>query len=337
MARYHVYGVGNALVDLEYEVPETLLETLSVDKGRMTLIEEPRHHELLERLEDVECRPCGGGSAANTMVAAAQLGSAAFYSCRVADDETGRFYVADLTANGLATNLDRDALESGITGKCIILITPDAERSMSTFLGVTRELSVAALDEAAIRDSERLYIEGYLVPETNARAAAVRAREIADAARVATSLTLSDVNMVRFFREGLLEIIGEGLDLVFANEEEAREMFGAATLEDAIEGMKGIARRFAVTRSGDGAVLFDGRETIEVSAERVEAVDATGAGDVYAGAFMHALTHGSDFRAAGELAGAAATALVTRVGARLGGDEIREIARRHGVAAPAGH
>lgn len=331
MARYHVYGVGNALVDLEYEIPEPMLAELAVDKGLMTLIEEERHHELLERLAGVECRPCGGGSAANTMVAVAQLGGNAFYSCKVADDETGHFYVGDLAANGLETNLDDGALEAGITGKCIVLITPDAERSMSTFLGITRELSPAAIDEAAIRDSAHIYIEGYLVPEAEARAAAVRAADIAREAGVPVALTLSDVNMVKFFGEGLREIVGKGLDLVFANEEEARAWFDVTSIEECVAAMRGIATRFAITRSERGAVLFDGRETIEIAAERVTPVDATGAGDVYAGAFLHGLTHGMDFRACGELAGAAATALVTRVGARLTSEELRTIGQRFGA------
>jgi len=331
MSRYHVYGVGNALVDLEYEVPETTLAELGVDKRLMTLIEEERHHELLDALEGVPCRPCGGGSAANTMVAVAQLGGQAFYSCKVADDETGHFFVTDLSANGLETNLDDEALEPGITGKCIILITPDAERSMSTFLGITRRLSRDELDEAAIRDSGHVYIEGYLVPEVEARAAAVRVAEVARAASVPVALTISDVNMAKFFRDGLEEIIGEGLDMIFANEEEAHEMFGTRTLEDGVRAMRQVARRFAITRGAAGAVLFDGERVIEISAERVTPLDATGAGDVYAGSFLYGLTHGLEFSVCGELAGAAATRLVTQPGARLTGEELRTIGKRFGI------
>jgi len=331
MARHDVYGVGNALVDLEYEVPETMLAELGVDKSLMTLIEEERHHELLGRLEGIEGRPCGGGSAANTMVAAAQLGSRAFYSCKVADDETGHFFVADLVANGLETNLADNALEPGLTGKCIILITPDGERSMSTFLGITREISVAALDEGAIREAGHVYIEGYLVPEVDARAAAVRTAEVARGAGVPVALTLSDVNMVKFFKDGLAEIVGDGLDLAFANEDEAHAWFDTTTIEDSVEAMKGLAKRFAITRGAKGAVLHDGERTIEIAADPVTPVDATGAGDVYAGAFLHGLTHGMAFARCGELAGAAATTLVTQVGARLSGDELRAIGKRFGA------
>lgn len=317
MPQYHVYGVGNALVDLEYEIPDSLLEELDIDKGRMTLIEEDRHHQLLERLSDLHSRPCGGGSAANTITAAAQLGANTFYSCKVADDITGAYFLDDLTANGVNTNLQRDTLPHGHTGKCIVLITPDAERSMNTFLGITREISVAELDEQALRDSAYVYIEGYLVPEPDARAAAVRAREVASASGVRTALTLSDVNMVEYFRDGLMEIIGDGLDMVFSNEDEARLMFGADSVEECIDGLKSIATCFAMTRGARGAMVFDGNKLYDIPARRVEALDTNGAGDIYAGAFMHGLTSGMAFADCGELAGYAATTLVQQMGARL--------------------
>jgi len=331
MSRYHVYGVGNALVDLEYEIPESMLAELGVDKSLMTLIEEARHHELLEKLADLPVARCGGGSAANTVVAAAQLGSDAFYSCRVSGDETGRYFLDDLHANGVATNLDADPLGDGVTGKCIILITPDAERSMNTFLGVTREITPAALDEQAIADSAHVYIEGYLAPEIEARAAGVRAAKLARATGVPIALTLSDVNMVKFFGDALREIAEGGLDMVFANEEEARVMFDTDGIEQSVEALKGLARRFAITRGAKGAVLFDGERAVEIAAEQVTPVNANGAGDVYAGSFLHGLTHGMDFVRCGELAGAAATRLVTRTGARLEGDELRSIGKRFGV------
>ena len=147
MAQYHVYGVGNALVDLEFEIPESTLDELKIDKGLMTLIEEDRHHELLSALDGVESRPCGGGSAANTIVASAQLGASTFYSCKVANDTTGHFYLKDLANNGVTTNLDVSSLDAGHTGKCIVMITPDAERSMNTYLGITQRIGVAELNE----------------------------------------------------------------------------------------------------------------------------------------------------------------------------------------------
>lgn len=328
MPQYHVYGVGNALVDLEYEVPDSLLDELEIDKGLMTLIEEDRHHQLLDKLADLHSRPCGGGSAANTITAAAQLGSSAFYSCKVADDVTGAYFLDDLTANGVMTNLDRDSLAHGHTGKCIVMVTPDAERSMNTFLGITREISIAELDEAALRDSQYVYIEGYLVPETNARAAAVKARHVAQESGVKTSLTLSDANMVNFFRDGLQEIIGEGLDMVFSNEEEARLMFNASSAEECIEGLKSISRQFAMTRGPKGAMVFDGEKLYDIPAKKVDALDTNGAGDIYAGAFLYGLTNGMKFADCGELAGYAATTLVQQMGARLSREQMIEVGKR---------
>jgi sugar/nucleoside kinase (ribokinase family) len=328
MPQYHVYGVGNALVDLEYEVPDSLLSELNVDKGLMTLIEEERHHELLDKLTCLTARPCGGGSAANTITAAAQLGSRAFYSCKVADDSTGAYFLEDLSTSGVKTNLQLSHLEAGHTGKCIVLITPDAERSMNTFLGITRQISVAELDEAAIRDSNYVYIEGYLVPEINARAAAVKARDVAKASGVKTSLTLSDGNMVNFFKDGLMEIIGDGVDMLFSNEDEAQMMFGATTTEECIEGMKSVSRQFAMTRGAQGALVFDGEKLSDIPAKKVHAVDTTGAGDIYAGAFLHGLSNGLPFALCGELAGYAATTLVQQMGARLSNEQMTAVARR---------
>ncbi len=328
MPKYHVYGVGNALVDLEYEIPEQLLVDLNIDKGLMTLIEEERHHELLDKLAGLTSRPCGGGSAANTITAVAQLGSKAFYSCKVANDDTGDYFLNDLNASGVTTNLAKGALDTGHTGKCIVLVTPDAERSMNTFLGITRQYSVSELDETALQDSAFVYIEGYLVPEINARAAAVKAREIAQAAGVKTSLTLSDANMVNFFKDGLMQIIGDGLDMVFSNEEEARLMFGANSIEEAVTGMKSIAQQFAITRGAEGALVFDGKTLHEIAAEKVTPIDSNGAGDIYAGAFMHALTNGMPFAQCAELAGACATTLVQQMGARLSNEQMKTLGTR---------
>ena len=327
MPSFHVYGVGNALVDLEYEVPESLLSELNIDKGLMTLIEENRHHELLDKLGSFKSRPCGGGSAANTITAAAQLGSSTYYSCKVASDSTGAYFLDDLTASGVKTNLQHDTLESGHTGKCIVMVTPDAERSMNTFLGITRQISVVELDETAIKDSEYVYIEGYLVPEVNARAAAVKACQIARANATRTSLTLSDPNMVNFFKQGLQEIIGDGLDMVFSNEEEARLMFGATSIEECVEGLKSISHQFAMTRGPKGAMVFDGNKLYDIPARKVDALDTNGAGDIYAGAFLHGLTHGMQFAVCGELAGYAATTLVQQMGARLTNEQMTEVAK----------
>jgi len=329
MPKYHVYGVGNALVDMEFEVSEETLSSLGVDKSLMTLIEEDRHHALLAALPVADAKQCSGGSAANTVIATAQLGATSFYSCKVADDATGTFYMKDLNAAGVSSNLTLTNREPGVTGKCIVLITPDAERSMNTFLGVTRQISKRELDAEAIKQSDIVYIEGYLVPEVDARAAAIETRTVAQAAGVQTALTLSDVNMVKFFKDGLEEIIGTGVDLMFCNEEEALMMTGASDFHEVLPALQKLSKRFAVTRGAQGAVLFDGTETLEIPAKSVTPVDANGAGDVYAGTFLYGLTHGMSFGDCGAMAGAAATELVQRFGARLPTESLQAIHQRY--------
>jgi len=255
------------------------------------------------------------------------LGGDTFYSCKVANDEAGDFYMHDLNACDVTSNLGTATREEGITGKCIVLVTPDAERSMSTYLGITDTFAASELDFDAAARAQTLYIEGYLVAQPEACRAAVQIREFAEANNVQTALTLSDENMVRFFRQGLVDIIGNGLDLVFCNEDEARLMFDAATLEDCIAGLKTLAKRFVVTRGSQGAVLFDGTELFDIPARVVTPVDSNGAGDMYAGAFLYGMTHGMSFKACGQLAATAATPLVTRFGARLTIDDMQAIKR----------
>lgn len=331
MAEYDVYGVGNALVDMEFEVSDDTLGKLEVDKGLMTLIDEDRHHTLMDSLSAQTGKRCSGGSAANTIIACAQLGGKAFYSCKVASDETGTFYMTDLADCGVSSNLTMDNRESGVTGKCIVLVTPDAQRSMSTYLGITAAISVAELDKDAIAASKITYIEGYLVPEVAARKAAIEARKAAVAAGGKTALTLSDINMVKFFKDGLLEIVGDGLDMVFSNEDEAKLMFETDSIEGCVEGMKGIAKQFAITRGADGATLFDGSKVIDIDAVKVSPIDTNGAGDMYAGTFLYGMTHGLSFEQCGELAGTAASKLITQFGARLSSADMAAIGKQFSI------
>ena len=205
----------------------------------------------------------------------------------------------------------------GTTGKCLVLITADAERSMNTFLGVSETLSPEQLDADAIAASEYLYIEGYLVTSPTGLAAAVRAREIAEAAGVRTSLSFSDPGMVEFFREGMASIVGSGLDLIFCNEAEALGWAGTDNMDVAVEKLKQIANTFVVTRGADGAITYDGTELVDIPPHRVQAVDSNGAGDMFAGAFLYAITRGEDFPTAGRFASLAAGKIVANYGPRL--------------------
>lgn len=322
---YDLYAIGNALVDMEYEVHDEFFLKHKIDKGLMTLVDEERQNYLLEALGTAPRKQQCGGSAANTAIACAQFGASTFYSCKVAKDPIGNFYFQDLQDNGVDCNLQHQDREEGTTGKCLVLITPDAERTMNTFLGITSSISKLQVDPEAIRASKFIYMEGYLVASPSAREAAIHARRIAEAAGVKTALTFSDVNMVKFFREGLREMMGDGIDLLFCNEAEALAFTDTDDLALAREMIKTLARTFVITRGEHGALIYDGAAFIDIAAVPVKAIDTNGAGDMYAGAFLYGITNNHSFASAGKLASMAASRVVSQFGPRLKTEVAHEI------------
>ncbi len=320
MTQYDVYAIGNALVDMEFAIDDEFLSKLSIDKGVMTLVDEAQQQTLYEALAGHTGKMASGGSAANTIIAVSHFGGKSFYSCKVANDPAGDFYVQDLVRAGVDTNLHNER-DPGTSGRCIVMITPDAERTMHTFLGISANVAEAELNEAAIKAAKYVYLEGYLVTSPSARAAAIKARKIAEANDVKTALTFSDPNMVNFFRDGLQEMLGDGVDLLFCNRQEALTWTGADDIESAAEQLKTIARTFAITVGSDGALIWDGTTLHNVPATAVKAVDTNGAGDMFAGAFLYGITHGYDFVKAGALATKAAGKLVSQFGPRLKPEE----------------
>ncbi len=323
--KFDVYGIGNALVDMEFEVTTDFLKSASIEKGLMTLVDENRQTEIVNTLTGIAHKRSCGGSAANTMIAISQFGGKSFYSCKVASDETGDFYFKDLMDNGVETNLSTSSLESGITGKCIVLITPDADRTMNTFLGITANFSTKELIEEHIKNSNYLYIEGYLVASPTGKEASVKARKIAETHNVKTALTFSDVNMVNFFGDGLKEMIGDGVDLLFCNEAEAFAYTKSNDLNEAVAALKKIAKTFAITLGPRGALIFDGTKEFRVAAPQVKAVDTNGAGDLFAGAFLYGINNGMSFEEAATLGCKSSTTLVTYFGPRLTKEQITTI------------
>ena len=327
MSTYDVYALGNALVDMEYEVEPADLEHLNIDKGVMTLVDEAHQLRIMEHLRERHHHRGSGGSAANSVIALAQFGGSGYYSCKVANDELGHFYLKDLRDGGVASR-DTSFLEQGDTGRCVVLVTPDSDRTMCTYLGISGNLSLHEIDQDALKGSKWFYTEGYLVTSDTARVAAVEARKLAERAGVKTALSLSDPNMVRFFKDGLKDMIGERLDMIFANEEEAMGMADADNLDDAVAYLKTIAREFAITRGPKGALVWDGEQAIDIRPVPVEPVDTVGAGDMFAGAFLYGLTQGWSHQRAGDLASAASAKLVTSLGPRITRDATQQILRQ---------
>ena len=202
MSHYDLYAIGNALVDSEYEVSDAQLQALGVEKRHMTLIDAERRAFLLAGVHGLHSRRTGGGSAGNTTVALAQLGGKAFYSCRVADDELGAFYHQDLLANGVATNLSHTAFPEGQTGICMVMVTPDAERSMSTFLGATADIDHTALQARDIAKSKVYYMEGYLSASPTGLDAALKGRAIAKEAGVKLATNIPSMSHRRWRPRG---------------------------------------------------------------------------------------------------------------------------------------
>lgn len=332
MKRYHVYGLGAALVDTEIDVSDQDLATLQVEKGVMTLVDEARQDQLLGHLAGnlVQSKRACGGSAANTIIAVSRFGGRAFYSCRVADDDNGRFYLDDMVAAGVDCHTHPGSGQA-ITGKCLVLITPDAERTMNTFLGASADTSVEDLVPEAIAASEYVYLEGYLVTSPNGRAAAIRARELAEQHGVKTALSFSDPGIVAYFRDGLAEMVGKRIDLLFCNQHEAQSWAQTDDLQQAIAALKQIANTFAITLGADGALVFDGTTLHEIAPFKVKAVDTNGAGDMFAGAFLYGITRGYDFPTAGKLASLASAMVVADYHPRMPESQQKQLLAQLGL------
>lgn len=318
--KYDVYGIGNALVDKEFEVTDAFLAAEGIEKGLMTLIDEERHNHLLASLKQNMGlkKRAGGGSAANSIVAISQFGGKTFYACKVANDEFGEFYMHDLHAAGVDTRLDQVRCTSeGKTGKCMVMVTPDAERTMNTYLGITSDFSAAELHYEELKQANYLYVEGYLVTSDTSRAAVLAAREVAKQHGVKMAMTFSDPSMATYFKAGLMEMLGEGVDLLFCNQDEAFAFTGQTHLNDAIRVLKPLARKLVVTLGSEGALVVNHDHEVKIAAQKVTPVDTNGAGDMFAGAFLYGLTQGFNDEQAGALASKAAARIIQVYGARL--------------------
>ncbi|TDQ17658.1 sugar/nucleoside kinase (ribokinase family) [Algoriphagus boseongensis] len=328
MKKYDVTGIGNALVDIEFKVTDQFFTDNGVEKGLMTLVDEDRQNHLMGAINHKEAKKQAGGSAANSVVAVSQFGGKSFYCFRVANDELGQFYMKDLNDSGVDIALTADSLENGVTGKCLVMVTEDSERTMNTYLGITQNFSIKDIHDSAIKDSKYLFIEGYLITSENGKAAMKHAKKLAEENDVKVALTFSDPAMVKYFREPFDEVIGASVDLLFANEEEAMLFTGKSTLAEAREEMKKVAKHFVITMGKNGAMIFDGDTFIDIEPYKTTAIDSNGAGDMFAGAFLYGITNGHSYASSGKLASMASSKIVSQFGPRLKWHEAKEILAR---------
>lgn len=323
--KYDVYGMGNALVDIVTEVDLDFFIQNGIEKGVMTLVDEKRQYQLIKAIDMEKSKMSCGGSAANTVIGVSQFGGKSFYSCLVAKDDLGKFFLQDLRRNGVDTNLTPETCPKGITGKVLVMTTPDAERTMNTFLGISSNLSPEHLDESALINSSYLYLEGYLVTSPSGLEAMKEAKRIGERNNIKVALTFSDPSMVKYFSAQMREIVGASVDLLFCNEEEAMIHTGTQTLAEAREKLKDVAKHFVITLGANGAMIYDGDTFISIEPYRVKAMDTNGAGDMFAGAFLYGITHGHSYAEAGKLASLASSRVVTQFGPRLEPRQVQKV------------
>jgi sugar/nucleoside kinase (ribokinase family) len=313
-SRLDVVGIGNAIVDVIANADDAFLIRHALDKGAMRLIDE----ETAERLYG-EMGPgleCSGGSAANTMVALAGLGGRAAYIGKVKDDTLGRVFAHDIRASGVV--FDSAFANSGAaTARCLILVTPDAQRTMNTYLGASTDFGPDDLQPTLIAASKITYLEGYLWDKPAAKQAFRHAVSHAHNNGRKVALSLSDPFCVDRHRADFLALIKEDVDILFANEAELRSLYEVDEFDLALQRVRGHCEVAALTRSEKGAVVVSGEELHVIDAAPVSrVVDTTGAGDFYAAGFLYGLAHGFDLARCGRLGALAAAEVIRHFGAR---------------------
>ena len=309
-----VYGVGNALVDVQVRVDDDFIVRNGLKKGHMELVDARRQAQVLAALAGHPVNRCSGGSAANTVVGVAELGGRSAYCGKVGDDELGRFYRGDLDAVGVRFE---GASSTEPTGTALVLITPDAQRTMLTCLGASSLLDATDVPDASLERCGYLYVEGYLLPGESTRRAALAAIEAAKARGVRVALTVSDPFVVAQSAALLWELIEGPVDLLFCNEIEAAALVGTDDMVECARALHRKATNVALTLGAKGSVLMHEGTLHPVEGVKVAPVDTTGAGDMYAAGILYGLTHDLSWPQAGRLASHAAARVVSVLGARL--------------------
>lgn len=317
MNHFDLYGIGNALVDVETRVTNQFLCDNNVIKGCMTLVEAARQNELLDQLrQKIEHKSCGG-SLANSTIATANFGSRCYYSCQVADDEMGRFFHRDLIHQNIKSSLDNAPLPKGDTGTCLAMITPDADRTMNTFLGIGGEVGTAQVDLEVAKNARISFLEGYLISSEKGKEALHLIAQHSSQNGNICALSMSDPMLVKYFRDDFLTLIQKGVNLLFMNEDEAMELTQRDTLELAINWLKENVDQFVVTCGAKGSLSWDGENLFNTPVPTINQLDTIGAGDMFAGSFIHALLEGASFDTAATIACYCASLVVGQYGSRL--------------------
>jgi len=328
-AKYDVLGIGNAIFDVLVQTDESFLSRHGMTKGGMALIDEARATAIYQDMG--AATEMSGGSAANTIVGVANLGARAAYVGKIRDDQIGRLYAHDIRAAGVAFET-KAAADGPATGCSYILVTPDGERTMNTYLGAAQDLMPSDIDAAQIAASSIVYLEGYLWDPKSAKEAFVKAATIAHGAGRQVALTLSDSFCVDRYRDEFLELMRNGtVDLIFANEAELHSLYQTSDFDTALTQLRSDTKLAVVTRSEKGCVVASKDGVTAVPAFPIDRiVDTTGAGDLFAAGFLFGLVRGAGFEAAGRLGALAAAEVIQHIGARPQ-TSLKELAQQNGL------
>ncbi len=329
-ARYDVLGIGNAIVDVLARTEEDFLLQQGMNKGTMALIDEARAQAIYKAMGPAI--EISGGSAANTIVGLSSLGARSAFVGKVKDDELGRAFSHDIRAAGV-TFTTPSAADGASTGRCYVLVTPDGERTMNTYLGAAQDLRPADIDEGMIASSAIVYLEGYLWDPKDAKDAFLKAAKIAHQSERIVALSLSDAFCVDRWRDEFLQLMRSGtVDLIFANEAELQSLYQTADFDTAMKALRGDIDAAVVTRSEKGCMVLGPNGVEAVPAFPVKrVVDTTGAGDLFAAGFLSGLARGADDRTCGRLGALAAAEVIQHLGARPE-TSLKDLASENGLA-----
>jgi len=311
--RVDVVGVGNAIVDVISQATEEFLDAQGLDKGSMALIDQTRALELYDLVGD--SIKASGGSAANTMAGVASFGGSATYLGKVADDDLGEFFASDMQSMGVQFS-QKPPVDGPPTGRSLILVTPDAQRTMNTFLGVSSLLEPDDVDPEKVTPGKLLFCEGYLWDMPSAKAAIRKAMDVAKQAGNQVALTLSDSFCVQRHHQDFLSLVDGPVDVLFANEAELAALYGVS-VEDAVEIVRKKVGLACLTQGKKGSILVTADEAVRIEAEEIAPViDTTGAGDQYAAGVLYGLARGLELPQVGRLGSFAAAEVISHIGPR---------------------
>lgn len=314
---FDLFGIENPLIDLLAQVPDAFLKSVGVEKDKMYLIDLERHHALLEALKGMRVIPEPGGSCANTLLGVAQLGGRTAYCGKVGADDYGQVYIDKLEEAGVTSFIKADG---HLTGSTVILVAPDASRTMNTYLGACQELTAADVPLEALRRARTLYITGYLWDTPGQQEAARLALETATEAGTDVVMSLSDPFCVDRHADAFRHLLRDHVHLVFANREEALAITGTDNAQQALETMRDWCPGVAITLGAEGALICEDGETVYVEPEPVQPVDTTGAGDAFAAGYLYGRITGAPLLQRGRLGSHFASRVILQMGPRLDGD-----------------